>query len=212
MTRRFSHWAVPASLVVHAGALAAILLHAAGDAPAAADEPTVAVELVQQADATRGSEAPADTPPAPPPPPDTVPMPALPTGGALSVPMPPLLPRPQQPGSEVNLGNAAEDAERQIVTARNVLSPGPDERFPNKPPAYPLEASRLGQEGTVQVLVHVQPDGRAGPVEMVQSSGSPSLDSAVRDAVARWHFNPAVHDGKPVASIYPVRVRFRRDQ
>ena len=48
-------------------------------------------------------------------------------------------------------------------------------------------------------------------VDVTASSGFLLLDRAARDAVANWHFLPAVRDGAPVAAEMPLRVRFELD-
>jgi protein TonB len=55
-------------------------------------------------------------------------------------------------------------------------------------PSYPLAARRRGIEG--EVLLHVRFDASGQPreISVMTSSGSPMLDDAARDAVARWRF------------------------
>jgi protein TonB len=89
-----------------------------------------------------------------------------------------------------------------------VIPAKPDAVFHNRPPEYPVEAARNGQQGVVVVLVHVAPDGTAISVDLVRSSGYVLLDSAARDAVLRWRFLPAVKDGQPVASDMTMGFEF----
>jgi protein TonB len=81
-----------------------------------------------------------------------------------------------------------------------ILPAAPDALFHNRPPEYPEAAARSGQRGTVVLLIHVAPSGRAAGVDVVASSGYALLDRAASDAVARWRFLPAVKDGQTVAS------------
>lgn len=77
------------------------------------------------------------------------------------------------------------------------------------PPAYPLEALRQGQGGTVLLQVLVDTDGKPLQVEVARSSGHRSLDRAAqRHVLARWTFRPAVQDGQPVQAIGLVPVEF----
>jgi TonB family protein len=46
-------------------------------------------------------------------------------------------------------------------------------------------------------------------VQTLISSGSAALDKAVRDAVMKWHFKPAIKDGVAVASVYKLQMNFR---
>jgi protein TonB len=81
-----------------------------------------------------------------------------------------------------------------------ILPAAPDAVFHNRPPEYPEEAALNGEHGTVVVVVHVSPAGRAAGVDLVRSSGYVLLDRAASEAVLRWRFLPAVKDGHPVAS------------
>lgn len=53
-------------------------------------------------------------------------------------------------------------------------------------PRYPKRALRLGQEGTVLVLVQFGRYGDLDAVRVLQSSGYPLLDKAAVDAVKQW--------------------------
>ena len=75
-------------------------------------------------------------------------------------------------------------------------------------PRYPREAQRRGETGTVLLRVHVGPDGKPYSVDLVQGSGSRTLDRAASDAVRRWRFRPAVRDGQAVAGEVQVPVTF----
>lgn len=77
------------------------------------------------------------------------------------------------------------------------------------PPAYPRDALREGHRGTVLLQVLVDTDGKPLQVEVAQSSGHRSLDRAAqRHVLARWTFQPAVQDGRPVQAIGLVPVEF----
>lgn len=213
-------WIVLASGAVHAAMLAALAWHpAAGLNEPPADPATVQVEYVNQAASTKGAANPdqkaepdpdtaggAPAVPAAPPPP--------PPAAFADVPMPPAAPRADPSASAagrpaVNLGDADDDRDSLMVTGDNVVSSGPDAKYRNMPPSYPHEAIKRHQQGTVQVLVHITPAGEAGEIELITSSGSAALDNAARDAVSKWHFKPAIRDGAPVASVFPLQMNFR---
>ena len=60
-------------------------------------------------------------------------------------------------------------------------------RFPS--PSYPAFARSAKQEGTVRLLVTVETSGVPSSVEVIGSSGFPSLDSAARDTIERrWRW------------------------
>jgi len=76
-------------------------------------------------------------------------------------------------------------------------------------PEYPLEAYRRREEGTVLVGAGIDASGRPVDVQVVRRSGSRELDDAAVAAVRQWTFEPAVRDGKAVASEVQVPVTFR---
>ena len=78
----------------------------------------------------------------------------------------------------------------------------------NPAPPYPFAARRRGQEGRVLLQVEVLPSGDAGIVRIEKSSGVASLDEAASEAVRRWRFHPARHNGRPVPATVQVPIRF----
>lgn len=75
-------------------------------------------------------------------------------------------------------------------------------------PRYPRDAQRRGQSGTVLLRVHVDRNGEPSGVDLVQSSGSRSLDRAAVDAVRRWRFDPAIANGQPIDGVVQVPITF----
>jgi protein TonB len=84
-------------------------------------------------------------------------------------------------------------------------------RTPPTAPPYPKRALAQNQYGVVTVRALVDERGHAQDIRVYGSSGYPLLDRAALEAVARWDFLPAVHDGKPVAAWVEVPVRFNID-
>ena len=81
------------------------------------------------------------------------------------------------------------------------------------PPAYPVQAVRNHEQGTVLLRVEVDPSGQPVDVSIERSSGSRSLDQAARQQVLRhWRFVPAERDGQAVAAIGMVPVQFSLPQ
>jgi len=76
-------------------------------------------------------------------------------------------------------------------------------------PAYPPEAFRAGEEGTVTVMASVDAQGDVSGVEIADRSGSRTLDRAALNEVRRWKFTPAMKDGKTVASTIKVPVDYK---
>jgi protein TonB len=63
----------------------------------------------------------------------------------------------------------------------------------------------------VQLRVYVNAIGVPERVELSASSGSPALDRAAQDAVARWRFVPAKRGEQPVAAWVIVPIVFKME-
>ncbi|MGC8468328.1 MAG: energy transducer TonB [Acetobacteraceae bacterium] len=155
--------------------------------------------------------APAPLPP-PPPTPRAKPAPTIlpPPKPAPSKPAPskPAPPRPAPAAAAaVRLGPVGTPG-TGIVSGPHVIPARPTAPLFNAPPAYPAEATRLGEAGTVHLLIHVDAAGRASAVDITRSSGFPLLDEAARRALLRWRFVAARENGRPVASTLPWKVEF----
>jgi protein TonB len=74
--------------------------------------------------------------------------------------------------------------------------------------AYPREALRNHQQGTVVLRVLVGADGAVQSVEIEKTSGSRSLDRAAREAVMKWSFHPAMRNGLAHAEWASVPITF----
>jgi len=79
-------------------------------------------------------------------------------------------------------------------------------------PAYPSQALREHQEGTVLVLAQVDVQGHVSDARVIGRSGSFALDRAATSEVRSWQFQPALQDGKPVVASVQVPVNYRLDQ
>ncbi|HVJ38263.1 MAG TPA: energy transducer TonB [Stenotrophomonas sp.] len=84
----------------------------------------------------------------------------------------------------------------------------------NPVPAYPARALRSGVEGSVTARLQVDAQGRVSDAEIVGRSGDRDreLDRAVLNTVRGWRFEPAVHDGRAVATTVQLPVEFRAAQ
>ncbi len=75
---------------------------------------------------------------------------------------------------------------------------------------YPPIATRLNQEGTTTVSVHVAADGSVAGVDVTNSSGHDSLDqAAVRCIQHEWHFKPAMQNGAPVSTTKQYAIKWQ---
>lgn len=124
------------------------------------------------------------------------------------VPIEETMPRPSQsPVSKPPASRETTTRERAAPTptlpdraARPLTSSKPD---------YPAAARRAREQGTVVLEVEVGPDGQPDEVSVARHSGSRELDRAALQAVRDWSFEPAIHNGKAVASSVRVPVDFR---
>jgi protein TonB len=78
------------------------------------------------------------------------------------------------------------------------------------PPPYPPLARRRGWEGDVLLRVRVAADGRPREVVVERSSGRSLLDRAASEHVlAKWRFQPALHEGRQVDAWARVPISFK---
>jgi protein TonB len=95
-----------------------------------------------------------------------------------------------------------------IAMGAGILPATPDNRFRNRPPAYPAEAEMRGQHGTVVILIHVSESGVAAGVDIAESSGVAVLDQAAVTAARKWRFRPAMQAGRTIPFDMPFRFVF----
>ena len=78
----------------------------------------------------------------------------------------------------------------------------------NPKPPYPPLAFRARIEGKVIVIAEVQPDGRAGQVRVLESSGNEMLDQSALSTVKQWKFTPARKDGVIITQAVRIPITF----
>ncbi len=166
-----------------------------------------------------------------PPVPAPDPVPAMPMAEALPPPPPPAppqqqaavtspparpratLPPPRQSGPSPD--PAGEAPPPQAAGAGTVLGATAPARplagAANVAPDYPTGSRLRGEQGRVQMVARVNPEGRVVHVAVVGSSGFPALDEAAERAVRRWRFQPEMRDGVPVFSTVPLGITFQLD-
>lgn len=76
----------------------------------------------------------------------------------------------------------------------------------NEAPHYPRIARASGIEGEVVARLRVQADGQVADVQIV--TGLELFQEEVMRALRRWHYRPALRDGRPVETTWLVRVPF----
>lgn len=82
----------------------------------------------------------------------------------------------------------------------------------NPKPRYPAAAVRRGAQGRVLLLAEVLPDGRAGRVQLEQSSGHAVLDAEAMNTVRVWRFTPARKDGVIVTQTVRIPIEFNLNE
>jgi protein TonB len=128
--------------------------------------------------------------------PDPLPVPAEPAEAAISGELVPIEKIPGSAGSAV--------AQPEISGVRL------DPRRPLSQPDYPPQLIRENAQGSVDVEVFVQPDGRVADARVLRSSGYEAFDrNTLEEAKRRWRLVPATRDGVPVPQWYRLRVVFK---
>ena len=75
-------------------------------------------------------------------------------------------------------------------------------------PAYSEEARRAKMQGTVTILLVVDPSGHAVNMRVLRELGA-GLDEKAMEAINQWRWKPGTRDGKAVATEARVDVSFR---
>lgn len=121
-------------------------------------------------------------------------------------------PPPPAPVAEAPASTAAAVEPAAPPSSPATGGDSPPQRIAAQSPAptYPASALRKGESGVVLLNVSVDPQGRPTRVRVAQRSGSRALDRAAIEAVQRWHFQPAMAAGQPVAGQVQVPIEFSR--
>lgn len=78
----------------------------------------------------------------------------------------------------------------------------------NPSPSYPSRALRRHEEGVVKLKILVEPDGTAGKVTVVNSSGYSELDKAAVKTVKKWRFKAARRGDTPIRGYALQSINF----
>lgn len=191
------------ALLVHALALALLMLPGTWEPPRPAPRPeTVVVEYVPP------KEIPVTTPP-----------PTVPTIERRREPTPVATPQTTtapvtDTAPVMNEGTEyAEPVEEGLPVDTFVAGPPVLEALAydvHPAPRYPRQAARAGLEGTVTLRVLVDEQGWPRSVEIERSSGHRELDRSAREHVlAKWRFHPAQRQGRAISAYALVPIEFR---
>ena len=205
------------SVLAHAAAAALALLWFLPPRPRPPEVPAT-IQVLFGDNADRQGTPPPPAPALPPPPAlPTPPAPAstaqaappedgdAPAGPASATPAPSTPPKAAAP-LPVRLGEGdvglklTEPPDAGMIEAQ--ADPG------NRAPKYPELASRQHQRGRVVIRMHIDTQGRVSEAEILESSGHPALDRAAREALALWHFIPALREGVAVPSYRDQATNF----
>ncbi|WP_445190632.1 TonB family protein [Sphingobium sp. HWE2-09] len=163
-------------------------------------------------------------PPPPPPPASETPLP--PPSAPQVVASPPIVQTPTPPAPVVQTSPDPVPVPTPAPTV--AVSPGPPapvaaptatpslvqngdlgtQMVAGKPPRYPVESRRKHEQGTVVLTLILAVDGGVESIVVSQSSGSPRLDEAARDAVKGWRWKPTIRGGQPVRVKGVVEIPF----
>lgn len=88
------------------------------------------------------------------------------------------------------------------------ISPRIATELNNRKPYYPQVARRRGMQGNVLLQVRVGIHGEVLDVIIKQSSGYHLLDSAAKEAIEQWQFQPAQRGSKFETGSIEIPVRF----
>ena len=75
-------------------------------------------------------------------------------------------------------------------------------------PGYPVQLMRENVSGTVIVYAVIRADGTVGNVRILRGVDE-RLDRFASEAVAQWHFQPAMKNGSPVDVEATFVIPFR---
>lgn len=73
---------------------------------------------------------------------------------------------------------------------------------------YPAEAVAAHAEGTTTIGFTITETGLTKDIQIVKSSGTPSLDRAAIMCANRWTYNPAIKNGQPTAVPWKAEVKW----
>lgn len=113
------------------------------------------------------------------------------------------------PAKERATATATRERAERAATRQAAISREARPLASNAEPKYPASMLRAGVGGTVVVLADVDAQGNAIDVRVVERSGERDLDRAALTAVRQWRFEPAMRNGKAVATSVKVPVDFK---
>jgi protein TonB len=138
----------------------------------------------------------------PPPPPDYTPPPVAPPP-TLDIPVvsgPPSETAIAIPKQEAKPAPQAPAAPPPVTAAKFAPGARPGDACP-----YPSASRRLGEAGSVILLLYVNGQGRVAETKIESSSGFPRLDEAAGSCMKKVKFIPSTVGGQPVDSWQRIK-------
>jgi protein TonB len=153
------------------------------------------------------SEAAAPATPAEPEPEPATPPQPVEVPRPVEVPTPAEVPPREAPPmtAEDSIDSAEQDS--SLIEEKGVISEAAASTTIH--PAYPRISRQRGEEGVVALSIQVLASGRAGNVDVIQSSGHRRLDEAACKAARRASFSPARQFGRNIDSTIKLSFSFR---
>lgn len=139
--------------------------------------------------------------PPPPPPPESKPLPQVAPPEAYRPPVEVEVPPPVAPVETIQTAVLTELPPPSTLQASATANPAPTGMRTAvmaggcATPAYPAQAARNGETGTVLLALLIGADGKVSDARVTKSSGSAVLDKAARSALSLCKFLPATVDG-----------------
>lgn len=118
----------------------------------------------------------------------------------------PVVPLPSEVGPSTN--QAALPHSGGVAAAPTADADYKAAYLQNPKPPYPPLAFKARVEGKVTLIAQVLPDGRAGQVRILESSGNEMLDQSALTTVKQWKFTPARKDGVIVTQAVRIPITF----
>lgn len=197
-------------LSVHGAAIVALAGRLLPAASPPEEVPTLSVDWLPAARMAAPATPPTNQ--APPPRPRQKPAPAIPAQATATL----VTASASQPAPAEAAPAAALPPPATAIAATPPAAPTAPrfdaDYLSNPAPDYPRLARELGEEGRVQLSVHVTAQGRPSEIQIHRSSGFERLDRAAQQAVWRWEFVPARLGRETQAGwvIVPINFSLRR--
>lgn len=115
----------------------------------------------------------------------------------------------KNPVKSQTVKNSHQPANTSQRSSSDITLPVTHAAYLNNPhPAYPRQSKRLGEQGTVLLLVEIDTDGSASKIKLQQSSGHARLDRTALEAVAKWRFIAGKKAGVPQKMWVKIPIHF----